>query len=123
MKKKYICIVCPNSCRLTVEERDGGLIVTGNACPRGEAYGKKEFGDPERMLTSTVRIEGALHPMLPVVGSREIPKSKIIECLRVVYGVCVAAPVRCGDVIIKDICGTGADLLASRSMGKREVDQ
>ena len=32
MKKEFVCIVCPNSCHLTVEEKDGELKVSGNRC-------------------------------------------------------------------------------------------
>lgn len=39
--KELICIVCPNGCHLRVDET-GGCRVTGNACPRGEEYGRSE---------------------------------------------------------------------------------
>ena len=52
-----ICIVCPKGCRLTVDENT--LAVTGNGCPRGAEYGKNELTHPVRVVTSTVRVEGA----------------------------------------------------------------
>ena len=33
--------------------------VTGNGCPRGAVYGKKECTHPTRVVTSTVKIVGA----------------------------------------------------------------
>ena len=36
--KELTCIVCPNGCRLMVEEADGGFRVTGNRCKRGEEF-------------------------------------------------------------------------------------
>lgn len=33
--KELTCIVCPNGCRLMVEEAEGGFRVTGNRCKRG----------------------------------------------------------------------------------------
>ena len=41
--KELICIVCPRGCHLKV---DAELNVTGNACPRGIVYGKKEVTAP-----------------------------------------------------------------------------
>ena len=31
-KAEYTCIVCPVSCRITVEETADGLKVSGNVC-------------------------------------------------------------------------------------------
>ena len=68
-----ICIVCPKGCHLSVDEADG-YKVTGQGCPRGEEYGKKELQSPTRVITSTVRITGGIHNRLPVKTSRDIPK-------------------------------------------------
>ena len=116
LKKNFICLACPNSCRLTVWEENGEVRVEGASCPRGVAHGQSEYRHPVRMLTTTVVIEGALQRRLPVVSSRELPKEKLADCLKLLYGLRVKAPVRRGDVIVKDIGGTGTDILASRSM-------
>lgn len=115
-KSEYTCIVCPVSCRITVAEENGQLTVTGNTCKRGEAFAKNEHTNPMRMLTSTVKLESAALHRLPVISSGEVPKDKLRECLQKVYAITAKAPVRCGDVIVPDICGTGVDILASRSV-------
>jgi len=112
----YTCIVCPVSCQLTVEEVGGELKVTGHTCKRGEEFGKNEHTNPMRMLTSTVVLEGSFLNRLPVVSEKEVPKAKLRECLKAVYAAKVQAPVQCGDVVIADVCGTGVNILASRSM-------
>ena len=113
---QYTCIVCPNSCLITVEEGENGLKITGNQCKRGEAFAKSEHEHPLRMFTSTVKIEGARLPRLSVVTSGEIPKEKLFECQKALNHVVAHAPVSCGDALVKDFCHTGVDLLASRSM-------
>ena len=60
-----ICIVCPKGCHLHVDE-ENGYAVTGNSCPRGADYGKKELVNPTRVITSTVKITGGIHNRLPV---------------------------------------------------------
>ena len=55
---ELICIVCPKAANLKVDE-ENGYAVTGNGCPRGAAYGHKELTNPTRVITSTVRVEGA----------------------------------------------------------------
>ncbi|MDR2247409.1 MAG: FAD-dependent oxidoreductase [Treponema sp.] len=115
-----ICIVCPNSCRLTVAEDAGILRVTGNECPRGEKYGIQEYRAPTRMLTTTVAVSGGTLPRLPVISREEIPKARINQCLQALYRIEVRAPIRCGDVIVTNICNTGVDVTASRSMKRKE---
>ena len=116
MAKEYVCIVCPSSCRLSVEEIDGKIVVSGNDCKRGIAHGISEYSSPKRMLTTTVTITGGTLRRLPVITAAEIPKSKLMDCLKELYSITVPAPITCGDVIYRDICGTGVDVIASRSM-------
>lgn len=123
MKKEVICIVCPNSCRLTVSEQGGEITVSGHECKRGLEHGISEYRDPRRMLTTTVAIAGGTLPRLPVISTAEIPRGKLGECLQALYKVGVTAPVKSGDLIIKDICGTGVDIAASRSMSKKDYRQ
>jgi CxxC motif-containing protein len=113
---EFICIVCPNSCRLTVTENAGKITVTGNECARGEKHGIHEYQNPTRMLTTTVAIDGGILPRLPVISAGEIPKTRITGCLEVLYKTKLSAPVRCGDIIVKNICDTGVDVVAGRSM-------
>ena len=112
-ERDLICIVCPRGCRLHV---DKGLKVTGNFCQRGEVYGKQEVTNPTRMVTSTVRIEGAELPLCPVRTKDPIPKAKIFEIMSSINKVKIEAPVHIGDVIIRDVCGTGVDIIATRNM-------
>lgn len=119
-EKSFVCIACPNSCKLTVREQDGGLAVDGAGCPRGIAHGKNEFTHPKRMLTTTVAIAHGVHPRISVVSDGELPKDKLAECLELLYGITVQAPVRRGDTIVEDICGTGVRILASRSMKRKD---
>jgi len=116
MSNVYVCIVCPSSCRLTVSEEGGEIKVEGNECKRGKEHGLEEYREPLRMLTTTVAVREGFLPRLPVISTKEIPKAKLSECLDLLYMTEVTAPVRCGDVIIQNICGTGADVVASRSL-------
>ena len=114
-----VCINCPMSCHLKVTLEDGEVkAVSGNTCPRGETYAIKELTNPTRMLTSTVTIKGAIHNGLPVITSSDIPKNKMFDVMKEITAAEVCAPVKVNDVIIKDVCGLGVDIIASRSMEK-----
>jgi CxxC motif-containing protein len=114
---KLICITCPVGCALDVTH-DGETIlnVDGNACKRGIDYAKQEITDPRRMVTTTVRVKGGLHPLLPVYTSAPIPKPRIFDLLREIRQVEVEAPVKMGQVILSNVVETDVNVLASRDM-------
>lgn len=111
---EYTCIICPMSCHLTVtKESDGTLTVSGNNCKRGETHGINEYTNPKRMLTTTVVVKNCQEKRLAVVSKEELPKELLSECLKELYKIEVTAPVHCGDVVIKDICHTGIDIVST----------
>lgn len=116
MKREVICISCPMGCHLTVEGEDGNYTVSGNTCKNGEKYGIEEVTNPQRVVPSTVVIKGALTARLPVKTADTIPKGKIFDCMKALETVVVEAPVKLGDVIVADVCGTGVDVVATKTM-------
>jgi len=118
-KKEMVCIVCPIGCHLTVTKDDSnpsGYSVTGNTCIRGIDYGIKELTNPTRVVTSTIKIRNAHLKRLPVKTNGAIPKDLNFECMKIINSIEVEAPVKMGDIIVKNILDTGIDLVASRSM-------
>ena len=114
---ELICITCPMGCTLEVTH-DGDTIidVEGNTCKRGLDYAQEELTDPRRMVTTTVRVAGGLHPLLPVYTSAPIPKARIFDLLEAIRKVELEAPVEVGEVVLEDAVDTDVDVLASRSM-------
>ena len=64
-------------------------------------------------ISTTVALKGAERPVCPVKTSVPIPKEKIFEVMELCKRASVTAPVRIGDVIIKNVAGTGADILST----------
>lgn len=116
--RELVCIVCPLGCHLRAEIGPEGVRVSGNSCPRGAAYAEQEITAPTRTLTSTVRLIGGQFPVLPVRTVRPVPKEKLFECMRAINAVTAVAPVREGEVLQKDLAGTGVDLIAEREAFK-----
>ena len=114
--KQLVCIGCPRGCRLTIDEKDGEYIVTGNTCPRGDAYARKEVTNPTRIVTSTVRVNGGIYPMANVKTASDIPKGRIFDCVNALKDITVNAPLKIGDVVLSDVAGTGVDIIAARNV-------
>ena len=110
---ELICITCPRGCHLQVDEN---LNVTGNMCSRGAVYAKAELTHPVRMVTSSVNIDSLVESRLPVKTKEPIPKELIFKIMEEIEKVSVKAPIKIGDVIIKDVLGTGVDIVATKNI-------
>ena len=110
------CINCPVGCRLTVEMENGQVVsVTGNTCTRGVTYAKQECVDPLRMVTAVVHVEGSAVP-LSVKTKTPIPKKEISSCMQALANAKLTAPIKAGDVVVANVCGTGVDVIATKSV-------
>ena len=113
--KNIICVACPMGCALSVELSDSGevLSVTGNTCKRGIDYAKTECTNPVRSFTSTVKVSGGILPVVSCKSAGNIPKEKLLDCAAEIAKVTANAPVKLGDILIKNILGTGVDIIAT----------
>ena len=114
MTRNLTCIVCPKGCPLTVELDGKNIVsVTGHTCKRGQEYAINECTAPMRTLTTTVALVGG--GVVPVKTDKTVPKELLFECMKAVNAVKAPADVKLGDVIIENILGTGANLIATRN--------
>ncbi|MBU0456298.1 MAG: DUF1667 domain-containing protein [Pseudomonadota bacterium] len=113
--KKLICICCPIGCELQVNKTENGVEVTGNKCPRGKKYALSEIEAPKRYVTSTVKIEGWMYPVISVKTKEPIPKENIFEVMNVLSDVTIKAPVHVGEIVVKNILNLGVDIIATRN--------
>ncbi len=97
-------------------DENNDYAVTGNGCPRGAEYGRAELTNPTRVVTSTVRCSGAALPRCPVKTDGVVPKGRIFDVMAALDGVELAAPVAVGQVVIENVCGTGVNVVAARTM-------
>ena len=116
-KRHFTCVTCPVGCEVDAELRDGEVVsMEGNLCAKGEEFVLQELKEPMRILTTTVRIKGAKWPVLPVRTDRAIPKRLFLQLMRELNSVELRAPVKMAATVLRDVDGTGANIVATRSM-------
>ena len=119
-EKHFTCVICPVGCEIDVELQNGSVVsMKGNKCDKAKEFVLQELKEPMRVLTTTVRIKGAKWAMLPVRTDKPIPKRLFLHAIRELASIDLQAPVNMSDVIVRDIAGSGADIIATRNM-KRE---
>ncbi|MBQ5375509.1 MAG: DUF1667 domain-containing protein [Lachnospiraceae bacterium] len=120
MIKELTCIRCPIGCSLQVEMNGDEVVnVTGNNCPRGAEYARKELTAPSRIVTSTVRTLGGERDVVAVKTAADVPKGAMMDVIRALKEVEVQAPVHIGDVVLSDVAGTGVDIVATAENNRR----
>ena len=116
MKRSLVCVSCPLGCSIEVELENGEVVsVTGNTCKRGDAYARSEVTHSVRSLTTSVKVEGGVHPVVPVKSSAPVPKEKMFDCMKVINAATVKAPIKIGDVIIENILDLGVNIVATNN--------
>lgn len=117
--KQLVCIGCPRGCRLTIDEKDGEYIVTGNTCPRGKEFAISEMTAPKRTICSTAKTAFPDVPVLPVRVSDDIPREKIFDVMREINAVTLKERIGRGDAVIKNVLGLGVDVIATSDLLKQ----
>jgi CxxC motif-containing protein len=115
---KLICITCPKGCTLEVQREGETVVKVEQGCKRGHEYANRELVDPRRMISSTVKIAGGLHPLLPVYTSEAFPKPRIPELMIALRKLKIKAPIRMNEAVLENALGTGVNILASRDIPK-----
>lgn len=117
MIKNMICIECPKGCALAVDIENGKVVkVEGAKCPKGAAYAVMEVHEPMRILTATIASERLSLKLVPVRTNKPIPKKDILRAMEEIRKAKIKAPVKVGDIIIKDLLGLGVKVVATRSV-------
>ncbi|MBY9005374.1 MAG: DUF1667 domain-containing protein [Candidatus Lokiarchaeota archaeon] len=121
--KTIRCIVCPTGCLVEVRKDIGGEIsFQGYTCKRGLEYAQQEHFDPKRIITTTIRVEDGIHPLLPIRSDSPLLKEKLSYAFKIIAKTKVKAPIKMGDILIKGIADENVNIIASRDMIKKKVE-
>ena len=91
------------------------LIQSLEERKRGETYAKQECIAPQRVITAAAPVKGTQIPV-SVKTAAPVPKEKIQACMQAILNMDVSVPVHAGDVLIHNVCGTGVDVVATRTV-------
>ena len=118
MIREYTCIMCPRGCEIQAELDDNGKLVSvsGNHCDKGRDYVTQELTAPMRNIATSVLVEGGDMPLVSVRLSRPIPKARIFDAVQAIHELRLTAPVEQGTVLIENLLGLGADVLATKTV-------
>lgn len=97
--------------KVTLDDAGVPTKVEGNFCKRGATYANDECTNPKRTVTSTVRCKSG--DVVAVKTDRTIPKGKMFEVMAEINKTVAPDDLKIGDVIIENVCGTDANVVAT----------
>jgi len=116
---RFTCIVCPLGCYVEAELEGKDLRIHGCKCPRGEEWVRSEIFEPKRVLMSVIRVKNGVYPVVSVKTDRPVPKDRISQIMKFLSNLEIYAPVSIGQVIVKNVLNTGANIVATREVEKK----
>ncbi len=116
-----VCVCCPNNCVVSVDETNNNA-VSGNRCSNGEAFAIHELTNPKRRVNAEVRVTGAETDRVKVKTDQTIPLETLKNIADVLRELVVPAPIYVSQVLVRDIAGTGANLIACQSIAEKVVE-
>lgn len=113
------CIVCPIGCNLKIEKVDNEIKVSGNLCPRGEAYGKSEITNPTRIVTCSIINKSKIYY---VKTTQPVPKNMIFEIIKEIKKIPVEnKKFNIGEIVCKNILNTNSDVVVTGFHNLKEL--
>ncbi|MCL2630501.1 MAG: DUF1667 domain-containing protein [Firmicutes bacterium] len=116
MEKDLVCIVCPIGCRLKITGSIEKMVVSGGKCTKAIGYAHDELTNPTRMICTTARIKGGIHKVIPVKTDKPIRDEFKFDVVEEVNKLNLVSPVKMGDIVIANVCGTDVNIVAERDM-------
>ncbi len=121
MEREFVCIICPNGCRIKVEYEGTNIKnIKGDECPEGKDYVKNEITNPLRVFTGSVLVEYGDFSLVGVKTPVPIPKKYLKKIGEITRRIKVEAPVEIGQVVAFNLLNENIDLIATRKIEKKK---
>ncbi len=122
IEKELICVICPNGCELKALIEEGSQTVvreiSGALCEKGPVWAERELLSPMRTIASSIIVDGGDYPLVSVRTDAAIPLKSISNVMKVIKSIKAKAPIRIGDVLIKEPAGTSCNIIATRHVNE-----
>jgi len=92
--------------------------LDNNNCDKGLEFAKKELADPERILTSTMKVNSGELPMVSVRSDKPVKKNELKSLIRYLDKITVSAPVLNGQAVVSALGENKVNIIATRNIEK-----
>jgi len=101
MEREFVCIICPNGCRIKVEYEGTDIKnIKGDECP------------------GSILVENGDFSLVSVKTHVPIPKKYLKKIGEITRRIKVEAPIEIGQVVASNLLNENIDLIATRKIEK-----
>jgi CxxC motif-containing protein len=116
-KVKLTCIICPVSCVIDIEHKNKQIqSLSGHQCKKGKIYAVDEFTEPKRTLTTTVKLNCGILPLVSVRTDKPVRKELMFRIMDDIMELSIDAPVTIGDVLLENVQNSEANIIATKTV-------
>ncbi len=121
MEREFVCIICPNGCRIKVEYEEINIKnIKGDECFKGKEYVKNEITNPLRVFTGSILVENGDFSLVSVKTHVPIPKKYLKKIGEITRQLKVEAPIKASQIIVSNLLNENIDLIATRKIEKKK---
>jgi len=119
MEREFVCIICPNGCRIKVEYEGTNIKnIKGDECPKGKDYVKNEITNPLRVFTGSVLVGNGDFSLVSVKTPVPIRKEYLKKIGEITRRIKIEAPIEIGQIVASNLLNKNIDLIATRKIKK-----
>lgn len=122
IEKEFICVVCPSGCAIKAQYEEGNspklISSEGMRCARGKTWIQQEIENPLRTFSTSVLVEGGDFLEASVRLTKAVPLAKVFDIMAEIKKIKLKAPLKIGDVVLKNPAGIETDVIVTRDVNK-----
>jgi CxxC motif-containing protein len=126
LQGEFVCVMCPNGCLIEAELTDSHppklKSLTGNRCKKGKFWVSQEIENPARTIATSLPVSEGNFGSVSVRTVRAVPREKIFDVMEAIRALgTLKAPLRIGQVLLKNPAGTDTDIVVTRQVERRNA--
>ncbi len=116
--RNMICIMCPNGCEISAKWGEKEIQIDGYLCEKGKKFAENEIKNPQRILTTTMKVENGKRPLVSVRSDRPVCKDELCKLVTELNSITVDSPIACGTVIKREVGRNRVNIIATSGVDR-----
>jgi CxxC motif-containing protein len=111
------CLLCEKSCSLQADIQGEQLLgLRGQGCQKGFDFILSRIRPQGKIVSTSVLVSNHSLKFLPVRTGKAVDNALASQILREARKITVTPPVRYGQVIMRNVAGTGVELISTKAL-------
>jgi CxxC motif-containing protein len=111
------CLLCEKNCRLEADVQGETLLgLRGQGCQKGFDFILSRISPQGKIVSTSVLVTNHSLRFLPVRTGKAVDKALTSKILEEARKITVTPPIRYGQVILRNVAGSGTELISTKAL-------